>query len=149
MSIVSKNIIPTCNLSMKNMEDLRKDQISYAKRGLRRCGFLLGDITDKNLTEDVILKGLKHLWLGKPEKSLWKVVVFGNEMWACDFRVSFQSFMDHAGDNDGNETQLTTPHCLFCREIIDTNKPAGYHIYKQKCVVKWINHQFENQENGY
>lgn len=148
MSIISKSIIPVSQISMANMSNLDKDRISYVKKGLRRCGFLLGRVDDKELTEDDILKGLDHLWLGKPEKSIWKVVIFGNEMWACDFRMSFRSFMDLSADDVEKGTQMTTPRCLFCKEIIDINQPAGYHIYKQKCLIKWVDPQADSPVNG-
>lgn len=140
MSIYTKNILPTCKIAEETKSKLSKEQLEIVKRGLSHCGFFLLDISTMQLKEEEITKGLHKLWAGRPTKSIWKLVAFGNELWACDFRISFQSVMVPSRPNGKKSTMVSSPKCIFCRTTIDTKKPPGDHIYDQKCLVKWVKH---------
>lgn len=150
MSIYSRNIVPMCEISKADKAKVSDEEEELIVKGLFRCGFPLVNLSNTKLTEEEIVKGLNMVWLGKPSKSVFKLVAFGSELWACDFRVSFRTVTVPATKNGQAGTIIMAPKCVLCHKTVDTKKRPGDHIYKQQCVVKWIDHEIkEDQTNGY
>lgn len=150
MSIYSRNIVPVCEASKAVKAKISAEEEEFVIRGLFRCGFPLVDLANTKLTEGDIIKGLDMLWLGHPSKSIFKLVAFGTELWACDFRVSFETVTVPTTKNGENGTIILAPKCVICKKAVDTKQAPGDHIYKQQCLVRWIDHKIkEDQTNGY